>query len=211
MAVDQGFAKTDKTGQQEGRCRSRSESEVLMMKAVLAILFFASPVFAQDRATALAAAGCGPNEVQFDVKTDKNRHPGAQPESGRALVYVFNASSPVGSATTRIGLDGAWVGANRGESYFFFPVDPGDHRLCTNWQSSLKRFSKVGSAANLKAEAGKVYYFRTKIYFEEKSNRPTVKLELVDGAEGQFLVASSAFSTFHAKKPPVSDTDANPD
>lgn len=182
-----------------------------MMKAMLAILFFffASPVFAQGQATTLAAAGCGPNEVQFDVKTDKNRHPGAQPESGRALVYVFNAGSSAGRVTTRIGLDGAWVGANHGESYFFFPVDPGDHRLCTNWQSSFKRLSKVGSAANLKAEAGKVYYFRTKIYFEEKSNQPTVKLELVDDAEGQFLIASSAFSTFHPKKPPASDTDQN--
>jgi hypothetical protein len=48
------------------------------------------PVFAQDRAAAArAAAGCGPDKVQFDVKTDKQQHSESQPEGGKALVYVF--------------------------------------------------------------------------------------------------------------------------
>jgi hypothetical protein len=171
------------------------------MKCLLAVLLFLSPVFAQDQAAAArAAAGCGPSEVQFDVKTDKNQHPVAQPQTGKALVYVFQ--NELWKATTRVGLDGAWVGANHGESYFFFPVDPGDHRLCTNWQSVHKAFSKLGSAASLTAEAGKVYYFRTKVYESQESpvHRPALKLEPLDSAEGQLLVASSSFSSSHAKK-----------
>jgi hypothetical protein len=171
-----------------------------MLKAILAALFFASPLLAQDQAaTALAVAGCGPDQIQFDVKTDKNQHPSAQPESGKALVYVFNVVADMGSTTMRVGLDGAWLGANHGQSYFFFSVDPGNHHLCTNWQSTFKRISKLGSAANLSAEAGRVYYFRTKAYQLEQ-HKAAVILEPVDSAEGAFLIASSSLSSFHPRK-----------
>lgn len=177
-----------------------------MIKSMLAILLFASPLVAQDQAgTARAAAGCGPADVQFDVKTDKNQHPIAQPEAGKALVVVFqeerqdpginlNLAAPL----TRVGLDGKWVGANRGQSYFFFSVDPGDHRLCTNWQSSFKRLSKLGSAVTFTAEAGKVYFFRQQV--EERHDRsPNLQLEPADNADGQFKIASLALSTSRPK------------
>src|SRR4029077_7511834 len=105
-----------------------------MRKLFLATLLFASPLFAQNSPTdARIAAGCGPDNVQFDVKVDKNQHPTPQPEAGKAIVYVFEKeisdalAFKIGAVTTRVGLDGAWVGANHGESYFTFPVDPGDH------------------------------------------------------------------------------------
>jgi len=105
----------------------------------------------------------------------------------------------IGSPTTRVGLDGVWVGANHGKSYFFFPVDPGDHHLCVRWQSSFKQLSQAAAALSLTAEAGKVYYVRATL--EERHKRqPAVKLEAVDDAEGQLLVASSAFSIAHPKK-----------
>jgi hypothetical protein len=73
--------------------------------------------------------------------------------------------------TMRVGLDGAWIGANKGKSYFFFSVDPGDHEVCANWQSGTfkKTAKRIGSAITLKAEAGKVYYLRTQVY--ERSER----------------------------------------
>jgi hypothetical protein len=37
----------------------------------------------------LSVAG---NEVHFDVKTDKKQHPTAQPDAGKALVYVIGAA-----------------------------------------------------------------------------------------------------------------------
>ncbi len=181
------------------------------MKSTLALflfLMFAIPMLAQDQAAALGAGGCGPEKTEFDVKTDKNQHPNAQPEPGKALVYVFEeeetdqGSFKVLSVTTRIGLDGQWVGANHGESYFFFSVDPGNHDLCAQWQSSLKRYSKLASAATLTAEAGQVYYFQTKVdeRDETREHPYAVRLKAVDPAEGQLRVGSSSFSTSQPKK-----------
>jgi hypothetical protein len=176
---------------------------------VLAVFFFAFftwPVFAQDQAaSARAAAGCGPDRVQFDVKTDKKQHSEARPEAGKALVYVFEeerqdpGSLPIFAATTRIGLDGQWVGANHGKSYFYFSIDPGEHNLCANWQSSLRLFSKLASAASLTAQTGKVYYFETTIE-ERNRNKPAVKIEAIDPAEGKLLLASASLSNSRPKK-----------
>ena len=174
-----------------------------MNKTFLASIFlagFASPGFAQGQAPAVSArGGCGPSEALFDVKTDSKQHPSAPPDAGKALVYVFEDMEH--GPTMRVGLDGAWVGANKGKSYFFFSVDAGEHQVCTNWQSgTFKETAKrIGSAMTLKAEAGKIYYLRTQVY--ERSERDSnVKLEPVETAEGQFLISASAFSTSHPKK-----------
>jgi hypothetical protein len=174
-----------------------------MMKTFVASIFlavFASSVFAQDPAPAASArGGCGPSESYFDVKTDRKQHPVAPADAGKALVYVFEDMEH--GPTMRVGLDGSWVGANKGKSYFYFSVDPGDHQVCTNWQSgTFKETSKrIGSAMTFKAEAGKVYYLRAQVYERSEQDR-NVKLEPVETAEGQFLISASAFSTFHPKK-----------
>ena len=174
-----------------------------MKKSMLAVLLFVTPVFAQkppqnQAAVVLNAAGCGPNEVQFDVTTDKHQHPTAQPEAGKALIYLIG-DVLFGRPTTRVGIDGVWVGANHGESYFFFPVEPGDHHLCINWQSSFKKISRLGSAVSFTAEAGKIYYYRI-ASDEKKEHELGLTLELLDPAKGEFLISSSAFSTSHPKK-----------
>jgi hypothetical protein len=178
------------------------------MRTVLAVLLFAFltlPVFAQDQAaTARAAAGCGADNVEFDVKTDRNQHPEGQAEAGKALVYVFEDEKTdpglvIGAVTTRIGLDGQWMGANHGKSYFFFSVDPGDHSVCASWQSSLKRLSKLAAAASLTAAPGSVYYFQAKVD-ARSHDRPAVWMEAVDPAEAKILIASASLSTSHPKK-----------
>ena len=179
-----------------------------MIRLILVVLFLTSPLFAQDDAAAArAAAGCGSEQVNFTVKADKKQHPAPQPEGGKGLVYVFADVTPgnygdgVLGITTRVGLDGAWVGANSSHSYFFFAVSPGDHRLCTNWQSSVGWRSKVAKAVTLTAEAGKIYYFRTKMLpTSERQNEVIMKLEPLDPAEGQLLIASSSLSTSQPKK-----------
>jgi hypothetical protein len=170
----------------------------------LLVALLALPGLARGQAAARAAAGCGPDKVQFDVTTDKKKHTEGQPEAGKALVYVFedeqrDSNQRLGTVTIRIGVDGQWVGANHGKSYFFFPVDPGNHAVCANWQASFKMYSKLASAASLTAEAGKVYYFRANV--EERTNyAPAVRIEAVDAAEGQLLVAASALGSSHPKK-----------
>jgi hypothetical protein len=178
-----------------------------MVRTALIALLFASPAFAQDSTASLsAAAGCGANEIHFDVKTDKKQHPTTQPDAGKALVYVIGAAWSdyaavhIGTPPTRFGIDGTWVGANGYRSYFYFPVEPGDHRLCTGVQSKFDRVVKSSLAAtSFTAEAGKTYYFRTKTPIDAGSLR-TIKLVPVDPAEAQLLLAHTAFSTFHPKK-----------
>ena len=141
-----------------------------IVKVVLGMTIFTAPLLAQDQAEeARTAAGCGVNDAQFTVKRDKKQHPTAQPESGKALVYVFgdedidnDVSLRFGDSITRWGVDATWVGATDWKSYFFFPVDPGDHRLCARRQSSFKSINKVSAALSFTAEAGKSYYFRLK-------------------------------------------------
>ena len=180
-----------------------------MTKILLGVVLFAMPMIAhgqdtQDAAALARAAGCGPSEVEFNVKTDKNQHPTPQPEAGKAMVYVFDTIKldpglVIGTVTLRIGLDGSWMGANHGDSYFYFAVDPGDHRICAQWQSTFERLSKLASAASFTAEAGQVYYFRA-IADARSRDRGAARLEPLDPAEALLLTASSAYSTSHPKK-----------
>ena len=186
-----------------------------MSRITLAFMIFLLPALAmaQDQTSAArAAAGCGPAETQFNVKTDKKQHPMMQPEAGKALVYVFedekheNETFRIGAVTIRVGLDGKWMGANHGDSYFSFAADPGEHRLCTDWQSSLKRLSKLGSAVTINVEAGKIYYYRAQVD-ERKEHPPAVVLEPIDNAQGQFLISSHALSSFRMKEVASADTN----
>jgi hypothetical protein len=178
-----------------------------MLRTALIALLFAFPAFAQDStASLMTAAGCGANEIRFDVKTDKKQHPTAQPDAGKALVYVIGAAwvdyaaVHIGTPPTRFGIDGTWVGANGYRSYFFFPVEPGDHRLCTNAQSKFARVVKsFWAATSFTAEAGKTYYFRTKTPIGQDSSGG-IKLVPVDPAEAQVLISFTRFSTFRLKK-----------
>jgi hypothetical protein len=99
-------------------------------------------------------------------------------------------------------MDGAWLGATRTNSYLAFSVEPGDHHLCTSWQSRLKRLSKLAAFAGFTAEPGKVYYFRERItYSSVGGNTASMNLDLerMNPDEGQYLVASYKPSTSHPK------------
>ncbi len=178
------------------------------MRKLMWLLVFCLPtvLIAQDqKAAAREAAGCGPAETQFNVKTDKNQHPMAEPPSDKALIYIFEDEKrddkvfQLASVTMRVGLDGKWVGANHGRSYFSFVAQPGEHHLCTDWQSSFKRYSRLGSALTVSLEPGKAYFFRVQV--EYLPDRPAaVKLEQLDSAQGQFLVSSHALSTAREKE-----------
>lgn len=167
-----------------------------------------TPAATQDQAAgARTAAGCGPSGAEFDVKLDNKQHPVSQPGPGKALVYFLHLETQDGGVitkgwvTSRVGIDGAWVGANHGKSYFSVSVDPGEHAACTDWQSSLKTYSRQSAALNFRAEAGKTYYIRTTVIEITALQRtPAMKIEVIDDAEGQLLISSSAFSTSHPKK-----------
>ena len=170
-----------------------------MPRSFLLLLLFAWPAFAQEsESAARTAAGCGPGSTHFEVSTDKKQHPAPPPDSGKAIVFVVEDIER--GPTMKVGLDGAWVGANKGKSYFFFSVDPGEHHLCTNWQSSVfkQTAKRIGSATTIVTEAGKTYYFRIMVDGESASRN--IRLTPVEKAEAQFLIAASPLSTSHSKK-----------
>lgn len=179
------------------------------MKTLLATLLYAASVLAPVKPVlAQAEAACGPPNVNFDAKTFDSL-PAAGPERGKALVYVIEdfrrAPGELTNPTLRVGLDGAWVGATRASSYLYFSVNPGEHHLCTNWQSSLKRLSRLAAFSLFMAQAGRTYYFCARILYSPYGYGPAnmnLNLELtrVNPDEGRYLVSSFRLSKSHPKK-----------
>ena len=179
------------------------------MKAGLVALLviacgFGSPGFAQDASIRSAPApGCGPADAKFNVKSDNVQHPSAAPGEGKAIVYFVEDDTHFQSfpkPTTRVGLDGSWVGANHGSSYFYFPVEPGEHHLCASWQSTIGIGTRNKSAAaHFTAEAGAVYYFRIRNSWLREVQIFDIELAPLDSDEGQLLAGKFSFSTSQAK------------
>jgi len=91
----------------------------------------------------------------------------------------------------------------RANSYLFFSVDPGEHHLCTSWQSRLERLSRLAAFTRFIVEPGKTYYYRTRVTYSTfgmGGANMNLDLEQVDPDEGQFLVASYHKSISHPKK-----------
>jgi len=172
------------------------------IRLALVLILLAVSACAQDQsAIAAAQAACGPKNLKFDAKQDHTQHPTPEPERDKALVYVVQELGELkcgGCALTRLGLDGNWVGANQGSSYFFFWTEPGEHHLCLNWQSRLEERSRAIALANLNAEAGKVYYFRARLFPGHLDY--SFDLDPINSDQGKYLVASSPFTVAHPKK-----------
>lgn len=179
------------------------------MKLAFVVILVAASVSAQDSApTSNPLSVCGPMSVKFQIKMDDTQSPNVTPEPGKALVYViedqqFRAANDV---TVRIGLDGAWVGATRGDSYLSFPVEPGEHHLCANMMPGFLSPGRRVSLFGLTTEAGGVYYFRARIIGGPSSamdrngldDSISIDLDLLNRDEGKFLLAFSSRSVSNA-------------
>jgi uncharacterized protein DUF2846 len=170
-----------------------------ILKCTPAIFLIAVPLFAQNQVLAPTAA-CGNFSVSMAVNLDDSQHSVAQPEPGKARIYFFQDTGQaitVAYPTTKIGIDGSWVGANKKDSYFSVDVDPGEHHLCAAIQSAFIR--KYVELARLNAEAGKVYYYRTRIFYSQ--NGPEYfSFSPADSDEGNYLIESVPLATAKAKK-----------
>jgi hypothetical protein len=157
------------------------------MRIAIVIVLLATGAFAQDQ-PAVVPAACGPHDTDIDVKLDKSQHTLTQPEPGKARVYFIQdlgKISCIACAKTRIGLDGAWVGANKHNSYFSISVQPGEHHLCAS-PGAMTGFLQ------LTAEAGKTYYFRTRYISTE--GQLVFDFEPVDSDQARYLIASYPLS-----------------
>ncbi|MGD0270683.1 MAG: DUF2846 domain-containing protein [Candidatus Sulfotelmatobacter sp.] len=166
------------------------------MKIAFIALLLATSAFAQGPSGG-ATSACGPKDASFDVKLDSAQHTLTQPEPGKALVYFIQEKGPDSfAATTKVGLDGAWVGANKNDSYFAVPVEPGEHHVCENMQSFRGHLLGL---VHFTAEAGKNYYFGAQIIFGEES-KPHLFLAAADSDQATYLIESFPLSVSTPKK-----------
>jgi hypothetical protein len=170
---------------------------------IVATILTSAAAAAAAQAVPLPAA-CGSDSVKYKVSTSKAA-PDLTPPAGQALlVYIQKEDGDfVGSALSRLGIDGAWVGAVKGQSFLTVPVAPGNHSICASRQSSAAADKENLSTATLNAKAGEVYYFeftldRQEVGFAQRSN----------GGAGGFSGASGAGTTpdMSAKRKDTVDT-----
>jgi hypothetical protein len=167
-----------------------------LLCVVSSLLFFANCVWAVD-----LPESCGDDKVKFDVKTESNRPAPAPPTSDMAQIILIQNENemvaPFSNATVRYGIDGTWVGANNGNSYFAVLVAPGVHHLCANWQSSISLAKNVG-LTSLTAEAGQTYFFAAQVTVNGR-NSPTFAFSKMNEDEGKWQVKTQKLSTAKPK------------
>jgi len=143
-------------------------------------------------------ASCGPQNLGFKVKLDESQHMLAQPEPGKALLYFFSdaTSNTLGYPTVKMAIDGTWAGANHGNSHFFASINPGEHHVCVTLQSSM--VAQRVELAHFTAEAGKVYYYHTRLVVSRSVE--LLELDAIDSDQGQYLIETLPLATSTPKK-----------
>jgi hypothetical protein len=152
---------------------------------------------------------CGNDKVSFEIQLQKNPPAPAVPEAGKAQVFFVEKSEKppaIGCLTcgnvTRFGVDGAWVGATKDNSYFSISLDPGTHHLCAV-------LGKEVDAEPLSVEADKTYYFQVEYKAEGTqygtADHPNyqvkkhVQFSMLNEDDGKYRVKVSALSTANPK------------
>jgi hypothetical protein len=179
------------------------------MKTAIVFLFLGVTAFAQQSERfghqpppqVPLPSSCGPDAQSFNVALDDSRHSLIAPQAGTATLYFVDddgsgvGGALLGSPTTRYALDGAWVGANHGESWFSVAVAPGDHHVCTALQSSFFQGVEV---THFNAEPGKSYFFRTRLFAYQTNG--LLEFAPIDSDEADYLISLYPMATATAKK-----------
>ena len=172
---------------------TRATEQNSMAKMVLIAFFFATSALAQN-----SSAACGSENVSFNVTLDKS-HPSLPTAAPGKATFVFIQDSGerkfgIGvHVIARIGVDGTWVGAIKDNSYLSVFLEPGEHHICVNLDSDL--LGKPVEFAHFTAEAGKVYYFRSRYL-----SGGNLLLAPVDSDEAKYQIATFPLSVGKPKK-----------
>ena len=172
------------------------------MRIALALIAASMVLFAKDPSgVGAAASACGPMDVTFDVQKDSSPQPIPHPDPGRALVYVVQEDCVGwGCPSSKVAVDGAWVGVNLNKSYFSFPVNPGVHHVCATLQSRSSIEARYVGLLHFTAEAGAIYYFRPRLLYSAAPKIIAVDLEPIDSDQGKLLTSEYPISVSHLRK-----------
>ncbi|MGD0732406.1 MAG: DUF2846 domain-containing protein [Terracidiphilus sp.] len=158
---------------------------------MLAASFAAASAQTQMNATFASAGGlpaaCGPEKQSPGGMSDGTRKAAVEPEQGKARIYVLRDDGVLETGPkVRIGLDGKWIGENRGNSWFSVLVGPGEHHVCAIPDSKMKLGNLV-ELAHFRAEAGKDYYLRSR--FTITPYQEYLVIDFIDSDQGKYLAA----------------------
>lgn len=172
------------------------------MKTILflVLLTMLHTSIALAQVSAANPAACGPEHISFKVRLDDSQHTLAQPEPGKARVYFIHDAGTTfitGYPTVKVAMDGAWLGANHGNTYFSISAEPGEHHVCIALQSS--HVAQHVELAHFTAAADTVYYFRTRL-LAMPVNLALLELEAIDSDQGKYLVGTFPLSVSSPKK-----------
>jgi len=170
------------------------------MKTLMFILVFGMLSYAQQNtAQAAGSSGCGPAQESFGVTAVKSAHTAIPADSGEASIYVYQDDTAVEyrpRPTTRIGMDGKWIGATHSNTYMYSAVEPGEHHLCARWQGTGMNKE---AALHFTAVEGHSYYFRVKDTWT-RNQAKQIEFSPIDSDEGQLLASKAALSNSQPKK-----------
>jgi hypothetical protein len=170
-----------------------------LIAAMVFVLILSIPVFCQDEKEAkqdaqkereLKACGSKENEVKYVADTDKNSHPTGTQAADSALIYVIRSMMLGNKVQTKLAVDGEWKGVNRGNNYFFFNLQPGEHYFCSRAENK--------SILVLAVEAGKTYYLEQSIHMGLMKARND--LNVMENSDGENKLTKAHPSTWEIDK-----------
>ncbi|MBW4040294.1 MAG: hypothetical protein HIU91_15835 [Acidobacteria bacterium] len=175
------------------------------MKLPLVLLFVAASISAsaQTSPSPQLASACGPMNINFkpQSKIPSTAPTTTPPPDPRKATVVFiqddGYGGPHQADTIRVGINGHWVGAYKQNAYFSLSVDPGEQYVCANVQNRFP-FGRPIELLHFYAEAGKIYYFRTRYLAGLRTLYPTypfLELTPLDSYEAAFLMHSYPLTT----------------
>jgi Protein of unknown function (DUF2846) len=145
-----------------------------------------------DKATqeAMEKKACESLDTHYKTDTDKTQHPTPDAPADKALIYVVRPTMGGNKVQTKLAADSQFKGVNRGNNYFFFTLEPGQHYFCSQAENK--------STLSLKVEAGKTYYLQQKIKIGFMKARN--KLVVISEAEGKEALGKCHPSSWEEKK-----------
>jgi hypothetical protein len=171
------------------------------MKKLVAILsFFVCLGVGLEACCATLPDACGDNNARLNVLTQNRPATLPAPTPNAAtLVFVQRNIRCVGCSISRVGLDGAWIGADKGNSYFSFAAVPGVHHVCAYWEAPLARIENKLELTDLTTQAGQIYYFEIEVTLPGPQEAPVMRLRQLSPEMGAFLVTRSKQSVMATK------------
>jgi hypothetical protein len=162
------------------------------MKTILLVLAVSTSL-ASAQTPSVTKTACGPAGTHIPATASESNQETMKPVPGKGMLYLLMDDGISGNNqhyTVKMGVDGAWVGAYRVNSYIAVSLDPGEHHLCANVQSASS-WGRIVALAHLKVVPGETYYFRTTFLAglnSQYASAPFLSFEPLDSDEGKYLI-----------------------